>query len=154
MSYFTESILEQATLDILSELGYTTLNANEERKSYSNIILSDRLQSALTSINPNIPLDTIEEAIRKLTRTDSPSLIENNKQFHKYLTEGIDIEYSTENRIKYDKLWLIDFNNPNNNDFLALNQFTVVENKHNRRPDVVIFINFISGFSIRGYQSN
>ncbi|MBR8828706.1 MAG: type I restriction endonuclease subunit R [Gomphosphaeria aponina SAG 52.96 = DSM 107014] len=151
MSSFTESILEQATLDILSELGYTTLNANEiapdspneERTTYSDIILTDRLQSALISINPNIPFNAIEEAIRKVSRTHSPSLIENNKQFHKYLTEGIDVEYSRENRIKYDKVWLIDFNNPENNNFLALNQFTVIENKHNRRPDVVIFINGI-----------
>lgn len=141
MSFFTESILELATLDFLSDLGYTTLNANQDRQSYSDIVLIDRLQSALISINPDIPFDAIEEAIRKVTRTDSPSLIENNKQFHKYLTEGIDVEYSIEDRIKYDKVWLIDFNNPENNNFLALNQFTVIENKHNRRPDVIIFIN-------------
>jgi len=141
MSSFTEIDLETVTLNLFSDLGYTTKKGNEERKSSSGIILTDRLQSALISINPNIPFDAIEEAIRKVTRTDSPSLIENNKQFHKYLTEGIDIEYSRENRIKYDKVWLIDFNNPENNNFLALNQFTVIENKHNRRPDVVIFIN-------------
>ncbi|TVQ41818.1 MAG: type I restriction endonuclease subunit R [Gloeocapsa sp. DLM2.Bin57] len=141
MSYLTESIVEQATLDILLDLGYTTLNANEERKSYADIVLINRLQSALISINPDIPFHAIEEAIKKITRTDFPSLIENNKQFHKYLTEGVDIEYFTEDRIKYDKVWLIDFNNPENNDFLALNQFTVIENKYNRRPDVVIFIN-------------
>ncbi|MBR8828056.1 MAG: type I restriction endonuclease subunit R [Gomphosphaeria aponina SAG 52.96 = DSM 107014] len=141
MTNFTESILEQATLDILSDLGYTTLNANEERTSSSDIILTDRLQSALIAINPNIPFNAIEEAIKKVSRTDSPSLIENNKQFHKYLIEGVDVEYSRENRIKYDQVWLIDFNNPENNDFLALNQFTVIENKNNRRPDVVIFIN-------------
>lgn len=149
MSTFPESIVEEATLDILSELGYDTLNANEiapdsshsERKTYADVVLRDRLQSALIAINPDIPLDAIEDAIRKITRTDSPSLIENNRQFHKYLTEGVDVEYSQEDGIKYDKVWLVDFKHPENNQFLAVNQLTVVENKNNRRPDVVVFIN-------------
>jgi|GEM_PF-2958064 len=88
-----------------------------------------------------IPPDAIEDAIKNVTRTHTPSLFENNLRFHKLLTDAVDMEYQAENRTIYDKVRLIDFTNPDNNDWLAVNQFTVIENKNNRRPDVVIFIN-------------
>lgn len=138
---FSETVVEDATLAWFELLGYTISTPNEERNSYSDIVLTDRLESALITINPDIPLNAIEEAVKKLTRTDSPNLIENNKQFHKYLTEGIDIECFIDNEIKYKTVRIVDFNNPDNNNFLVLNQLTVTENKHNRRPDIVIFIN-------------
>jgi len=144
-----ELIVEQATLDWFTELGYTTLNArqiapdepNAERQTYSDVILTQRLENALQTINPNIPPSAIEDAIKKLTRIESPNLYENNRRFHKLLTDGVDVNYQKDDRTIYDKVWLIDFHNPDNNDWLALNQFTVIEGKHNRRPDVVIFIN-------------
>lgn len=105
------------------------------------MVLRDRLQTALKIINPNIPNDAIEDAIRKVTQTENPSLYENNRRFHKFLTEGVDVEYQAEDYTKYDKVWLIDFNKPQNNNWLAVNQFMVIENKNNRRPDVVVFIN-------------
>ncbi len=149
MFSFPELIVEQATLDWFTELGYTTLNArqiapdepNAERQTYSDVILTQRLENALQTINPNIPPDAIKDAIKKLTRIESPNLYENNRRFHKLLTDGVDVNYQKDNRTIYDKVWLIDFHNPDNNDWLALNQFTVIEGKHNRRPDVVIFIN-------------
>ena len=150
MSKFTESIVEQATLKWFDALGYSILNASEiapeepnsERQTYADVVLRDRLKTALETINPDIPADAIQDAIRKVTQTETPSLYENNRRFHKYLTDGVDVEYQAEEGYtKYHKVWLIDFQNPDNNNWLAVNQFTVIENKNNRRPDIVVFIN-------------
>lgn len=150
----TESEIEQATLDWFKGLGYSILNGPDiapgelfaERTSYCDVLLEKRVRSALANINPSIPQDAIEDAYRKLTRTihESPLLALNNHRFHKMLTDGIDVEYkNSEGRIVGDKVWLIDFDNPDNNDYLAINQFTVVEGQNNRRPDIVVFINGI-----------
>jgi type I restriction enzyme R subunit len=146
---FTESIVEEATLEWFEQLDYTTLQASEiapdspnpERQTYADVVLLHRLRSSLEKINPKIPADAIEEAIRKITRSETPSLFENNRRFHKFLTDGIDVEYQTSERIVYDQVKLIDFTNPENNDWLVVNQFTVIEDKKQRRPDVVVFIN-------------
>ncbi|MFM6157584.1 MAG: type I restriction endonuclease subunit R, partial [Sphaerospermopsis kisseleviana] len=147
---FTESIIEQATLDWLSELGYTTLNGTEiapdvpqtERQEYNEVILINRLQNALQTINPHIPFHTIQEAIKKITRTETPILYENNRRFHKYLTDGVDVEYQQNGQTQYKQVQLIDFDNIDNNDWLVVNQFRVKETgKTARIPDVVIFIN-------------
>ncbi len=146
----TESIVEEATLTWLEELGYTALNGpniapgepNAERASYSDVVLAGRLRSALARINPDIPSDALDEVIRKITRSDTPNLFENNRRFHKLVTDGVDVEYhANDGRIIHDKAWLIDFSDPGNNDWLAVNQFTVIENNTNRRCDVVIFVN-------------
>src|SRR6266702_1058012 len=146
----TESVVEEATLTWLKELGYTALNGpniapgepSAERASYSDVVLAGRLRSALARINPDIPSDALDEVIRKITRSDTPNLFENNRRFHKQLTGGVDVEYhANDGRIIHDKAWLIDFSDPGNNDWLAVNQFTVVENNTNRRCDVVILVN-------------
>jgi type I restriction enzyme R subunit len=151
MPSFSESIVEQATLEWFEALGYSILNASEVRaglqtrpyqtRPYDDVVLRDRLQNALVTINPDIPADAIEDAIRKVTQTETPSLYENNRRFHKFLTDGVDVEYQADGYTKYDKVWLIDFHKPENNNWLAVNQFIVIENKNNRRPDVVVFIN-------------
>lgn len=138
---FTEGIVEEVTLEWFEKLGYTTHHASEIQRSHTDVILTNRLRESLQTINPNIPPDAIEEAIRKLTRSETPSLYENNLRFHKFLTDGIDVEYQTSERVVYDKVYLIDFNNPDNNDWLAINQLTITEDKKERRPDVVIFLN-------------
>src|SRR5258708_21161589 len=147
---FTESIVEEAALSWFEELGYIVLHGidiatgepNAERSNYSDVILSDRLRSALARINPHIPPSALEEASRKVTRANNPSLLENNRQFHKWITDGVDVQYhATDGRIVHDSAWLIDFTHPENNDWLVVNQFTVIENKNNRRPDIVIFLN-------------
>jgi type I restriction enzyme, R subunit len=144
MSFFTESIVEQATLDWLTELGYTCQPAGEiDRTTYSDVILTRRLENALQTINPDIPPVAIEDAIKKLTRIESPNLYENNRQFHKFLTDGVNVSFTKDGITKHEPIWLFDFANPDNNDWLALNQFTVIEGKHNRRPDVVILLNGI-----------
>ncbi|WP_013320837.1 type I restriction endonuclease subunit R [Gloeothece verrucosa] len=139
---FSESVVEDATLAWFELLGYTVCHASElDRQSYSDIILTDSLQTALKKINPQIPSETLQEVIKKITRSDTPNLIENNLRFHKLLTDGVDVEYQQDGRTKYDKVWLIDFKHPENNQYLAANQLTVTEGKNTRRPDVVIFIN-------------
>ena len=152
MNIVTESIIEQAALDWFKELGYSILNGPDiapselfaERSGYSDVILDRRVRSALTNINPFIPQEAIEDAYRKLTRAihESPLFAANNHRFHKMVTEGVDVEYKDgTGRIIGDKVWLIDFDNPDNNDWLVVNQFTVVEGNSNRRPDMVVFVN-------------
>ena len=148
----TESVVEEAALTWLEELGYAVLSGPDiapgelfsERGSYGDVILEGRLRSALTGINRGIPAGAIEDAYRKLNRTihESPLLYANNHSFHRMLVDGVDVEYRTsDGRIAGDKVWLIDFNNADNNDWLIVNQFTVIEGQSNRRPDVIVFLN-------------
>ena len=145
----TESTVEEATLQWLEGLGYVVLygpeiepeGPREERASFSDVVLIDRLRLALTRINPDIPEETRGEALRKLLRAEHPSLVENNRQFHRYLIDGVPAEYRAEGRIKHDQVWLVDFDHPENDDWLAVNQFTVIEDRHTRRPDIVVFVN-------------
>jgi type I restriction enzyme R subunit len=157
---FTESIIEETSLAWLKDLGYTIVfggdiapeepgaahlrqeqRGRQERENYGEVILAGRLKEALKRINPAVPAEALEDAFRKVTRPGSPSLVGNNRSFHKMLADGIEVEYRFEGRIKGDKVWLIDFKNLENNDWLAVNQFTVLENHINRRPDVVVFVN-------------
>ncbi len=146
----TESEVEEVALDILSELGYKIINGldiapdgiSPERQSYSEVVLIERLKNAVDKFNPDIPEEAREEAVKRLLRSESPKLIANNQHFHKMLVDGVDVEYRRKDgSIAGDKVWLFDFENPENNEFLAVNQFTVIENNNNRRPDIVLFIN-------------
>jgi type I restriction enzyme, R subunit len=146
----TESDIEQATLEWLSSLGYKTLNgltiapgeSATERVSYSNVILQERLRAAIADLNPTIPPEAREEALRKVERIGTPSLTQTNRAFHTMLRDGVPVEYPrADGSIAGDHVRLIDFNNVQNNNWLAVNQFTVVENQQNRRPDIVIFVN-------------
>lgn len=144
-----ETELEQEVLNLLKTQGYITLfgpdigpdGNHPERKSYSDVILTDRLAHAIKRLNPSLPTEQNEEVIKSILRNSAPSLLMNNKDFHIMLTEGVGIEYRTGDRIKGDNVWIIDFQNPKNNEFLAVNQFTVIEDNNNRRPDIVLFIN-------------
>lgn len=148
---YTESDLETATLEWFEEVGYQVIGGpdidpqsdNPERKTFGDVILNDRLHAAITKINPNIPPEAREEAFKKIKNAGhlTSHLISNNKSFHEYLRSGVDVEYRrTDGSIAGDKVWLLDTENVENNDFLAVNQFTVVENK-DRRPDLIIFVN-------------
>ena len=145
----TESEIEQLALDILKELRYKTLygpdisidGTRPERDDYFNSVLIERLMEAIDRLNPQIPKTAQEEALKKVLRDKTPSTIVNNHNFHKLLVDGVDVEYKKAGRIVGDKVWLFDFKNINNNEFLAVNQFTVIENNNNRRPDIVIFVN-------------
>ncbi len=149
---FTESDLEVATLEWLEELGFSIAfgpslapdGEAPERKSYKDVVLVGRLRSAIERINPTIPDEAQEETLKRVVNVaySNPSLLETNHAFHKMLTEGVDVEYRREDgTIAGDKVYLLDTKSVGNNDWLAVNQFTVIENNHNRRPDVVIFLN-------------
>ena len=107
------------------------------------MLLVNRLKLAVNRINPTIPADAREDAIKQIMRLNSPELISNNETFHRMLTEGIKVTYKKNGDTRGDYVWLIDFDNPENNEFLVANQFTVVENNVNKRPDVILFINGI-----------
>jgi type I restriction enzyme R subunit len=148
----TESVVEDAALEWLRGLGYEVLSGltiapgepAAERSDYKQVFLFDRLQTKLEDLNPQIPLEGLQEALRKLRLVNHPTLIENNRAFHRLLVEGVDVEFrNVDGQIVHDKVWLIDFANPEANEFLAVNQFTVEEGHFNRRADVVVFINGI-----------
>lgn len=151
MYNFTEYELEQATVEWFIEMGYDSVYGTDispegqyqEREDYSDVLLDERLKDALRRINRKIPEEAIEEAFRKIKITQSPSLIINNKEFQKMIVEGIDVSYQTKGQTKYDKVWIFDFEDENNNDWLVATQFTVIENRKEKRPDVVVFVNGI-----------
>lgn len=148
MAVISEDNIEQIIIQEFVELGYQYINGTDispdgsmPERDYNEVVLKNRLQEAIAKLNPTIPYEAQEEALRKVLRSDSPELFQNNYQFHKYLTEGVDVEYRKENRIAGDKVWLIDYKNPSNNEFLVINQFTVIEGNTNKRPDVILFVN-------------
>ncbi len=145
-----ESHVEAAALEWFGELGYAVghgphLAPGEpaaERDSFGDVVLVGRLRAAIARLNPSIPADAQEEAFRKVLRVGTPSLTQTNRAFHKMLRDGVDVEYPrTDGSIKGDKVRLVDFGDVEANDWLAVNQFTVIESGHNRRPDIVVFLN-------------
>src|SRR6266566_6536295 len=148
----TESVVERAALDWFRGLGYEVLSGLSiapgepaaERADYKQVLLFDRLQTKLEDLNPKIPLEGLQEAIRRVRLFSHPTLIENNRAFHRLLVEGVAVEFrNREGQIVHDKVWLMDFAKPEANEFLAVNQFTVEEGHFNRRADVVVFVNGI-----------
>lgn len=151
---YTESDLEQAALEWFEELHYEKAYGPDispegeypERRYYHEVILKGRLRDALMRINKHLPREAIEEAIRKIEVPQSPSLLINNKAFHKMITDGIDVEYRTpDGDTRIGKVWIFEKapDRVENNDFLVVNQFTVMENSGEKRPDLVVFVNGI-----------
>lgn len=151
MKFIVEQDIEDAGLEILQDLGYKVIYGPEiapdgsspERKNWDDVVLVDRLRTAIDKLNPDIPNEGKEEAMKKVLRSTSHKLLQNNKVFHKYLTHGVEVEYRHKGRIKGDIVQLFNFEKPKNNEFLAINQFTIIEDKKNRRPDILLFINGI-----------
>jgi len=150
---FAESHVEEAALAWLSELGYATANGLDigpdstkpERASYGDVLLIERVRAAITRLNPGLSEETRAEALAKLRQAETPSLVEENRRLHRYIIEGVPVEVRRpDGTIGGEQVRLIDFgDDPDANDWLAVNQYTVIENKANRRPDVVIFVNGI-----------
>ena len=145
-----ESTVESAALSWLESLGYATVHGSviapgesgAERESYGDVVLVRRLRDAISRLNPAIPSEAIDDAVRKITRPESPTLDANNRTFHRMIVDGVPVEYKApDGRIIGKPLRLVDYENPENNDWLAVNQFTVVEGEFNRRPDLVVFVN-------------
>lgn len=151
MTRITENTIEEFSIELLERLGYQYIYAPDiahdgekpERTSYEEILLTERLQNAIRRINPKVPADSQEEAFKEIQRINSPELLANNESFHRMLTEGINVSYKKDGHDRGDLVWLIDFKNPENNEFIVANQFTVIENGNNKRPDVILFVNGI-----------
>lgn len=152
MSGIAESEVEEAALEWLDTLGWSVLNgptiaygellAERYDPTYRDTILEARVRASLQRLNPALPPDAIEDAYRKLTRTEAPSFIERNRAVHRMLRDGITVEFRRKDgSIAGDQVRVIDFDDVGSNDWLAVNQFTVAEGQHTRRPDIVLFVN-------------
>ena len=145
----TESQIEQYALDILANLGWQILHGPDigpdgvaVERELRQVVLPERLHSALVRLNPHIPESSLHEAMRRLTQISKPSLIENNHEFHQLLVAGVPVQYRTPSgEVKHDIVRVVDFNSPKNNDFAAVNQLTVLQGDYKRRPDIVLFVN-------------
>ncbi|MHB8059853.1 MAG: type I restriction endonuclease subunit R, partial [Gaiellaceae bacterium] len=147
-----ESVVEDAALAWLEDLGYTilhgpeigpdTLTAERSDPSYREVVLEGRLGNALSRLNPDLPPEALEDAFRKLTRVDAPTLLERNRALQRMLVDGVNVEYRrADGSIAGAQAQVLNFEAPERNDWLAVNQFSVAEEQHLRRPDVVLFVN-------------
>lgn len=144
----SEDHIEQILIQELAELGYSYIlggvispDGLYAERTFQEVVLKERLRAAIAKFNPTIPYDAQEDALKKVLRSDSPELVMNNYTFHRYLTEGVDIEYRKGDRIVGDKVWLVDYSQVEANEFLAVNQFTIIEGNQNKRPDLILFVN-------------
>ncbi|MGV8168817.1 MAG: type I restriction endonuclease subunit R [Candidatus Nanoarchaeia archaeon] len=147
----TEEDLERAALEMFAEQGYDVVNGLDiapdgtkpERESYQDVVLVERLRAAINRVSDNkhLPDEAKERAIKQVLRSQSDKISMNNHVFHGMLVNGVDVDFRKDGKVVYDKVWLIDRKNIDKNEFLAVNQFTIIENNINRRPDIILFIN-------------
>ena len=150
MTTITEADVEEAALDWLTGLGWQVAHGPDiapdtpsaERDDYGQVVLERRLRDALAELNPGLPPSALDDAFRKLARPDGSTLEARNRAFHRMLVDGVTVEHrDSEGRIRGAQVQIIDFDSPSSNDWMAVNQFTVTENRNTRRPDVVLFVN-------------
>ena len=149
MAYLSESVVEQAALDWFRGLGYDVVGGPDMppgpqslRKSYADTIFPSVVRGALDRLNPNLPTDALDDAFRRLTRPEGSNLEARNRAFHRLAVDGVTVEYrDAGGSIRGTPVRMFDFEQPSNNDWLVVNQFTVVEGNHERRPDIVLFVN-------------
>ena len=150
MTTITEADVEQAALDWLSALGWKVAHGpdiapdtpNVERSDYGQVVLGQRLRDALAELNPSLPASALDDSYRKLIRPEGSTIEARNRAFHRMLVEGVAVEYRADGgALRRAQAQVIDFDNPANNDWLAVNQFTATENRNTRRPDVVLLVN-------------
>jgi type I restriction enzyme R subunit len=146
----TESVVEQAALAWLESSGWKIVSGPAispgepaaERERWANVVLKTRLRDALARLNPGLDAGPVDDAFRKVLRSERPDLVAGNRAFHLALINGVAVDARTDDgTIRGQTVRLVDFENPSNNHWLAVNQFTVVEQKHERRPDIVLFVN-------------
>ena len=151
MSRLTESAIEEFAIKMFERLGYSYVYAPDiapdgekpERTHYGEVLLAGRLAQALKRINPKLSPAMLQDALKEVQRISSPELLANNEAFHRLLTEGVKVSRQQDGNQRGDLAWLIDFDHPENNEFVVANQFTVIENHQNKRPDLVLFVNGI-----------
>ncbi|MBK2111277.1 type I restriction endonuclease subunit R [Francisella tularensis subsp. novicida FSC159] len=144
-----EDNIESYAIDLFKSEGYNYIYApdvapdtdNPIRTTFSDVVLENLLRDKLLEINPQIEPNLIDDAIKKLLRTSSDELLADNELIHQYITQGIKVEYTKDGATRGEIVKLIDFDNPSNNDFTVMNQFTIIENDNNKRPDLIIFVN-------------
>jgi len=150
VSGITESVVEEACLDWFRALGYATAygpdigpdGLHEERSSWEDVILVGRLRDAVARINPALPHDAVDQVVATVLRAESQNPLAENLRLHRLLTEGVAVEHRTaDGSIRHALAWLVAFEDPQRNDWLVVNQFTVLEAGRHRRPDVVVFCN-------------
>ena len=151
MTSLTESAIEDFAIKLFERLGYDYIYAPDiapdgdkpERSRYDEVLLVGRLESALKRINPKLSPALLQAALKEVQRISSPELLANNEAFHRLLTEGVPVSAHKDGDERGERVWLIDFAKPENNEFVVANQFTVIENHQNKRPDLVLFVNGI-----------
>jgi len=144
MSGIFESNVEEFVIELLQGQGFKYLSPEEqeiERPDLSEVVLKKRLRRAIDTLNPDISEVAREQAFKQVLNLPTQNLIDNNEAFHRLLADGIEVEYLSDQGVKGDKVWLVDFDDVNNNEFVVCNQFTVTQNNINKRPDVVLFVN-------------
>ncbi|MFT4046567.1 MAG: type I restriction endonuclease subunit R [Solimonas sp.] len=150
MAFLSEAEIERSVLELLQTLGWATTSDDfigpdgkaPERESHDAVVLHQRLADAVARLNPHLPPEARMDAIRKLTQSELPNLLEENRRIHTLLIEGVDVEYDAEDGVlTAGKARLLNFDTPDNNDWLAVRQFVVINAQVNRRPDVVLFVN-------------
>ncbi len=151
MKPITENHIENLAIETLRSFGWEYIYGlaiapgaeQQERENYEHIILTERLRKAVAVLNPHIPETAREQAVQKVLRIYSPDLLHNNETFHEYLVEKIKIPYQQEGYERSYEVALLDFENVLNNEFAVINQYTIIENGVNKRPDVLLFVNGI-----------
>jgi len=150
MPFITEAELEEHLLKQLKEIGYTIKTEEEVgpdgthplRESHDEVILKKNLAQAINNLNPDLPDEAKQDALRKITQSELPNLLAENRRIHKLITDGVDVEYyAKDGTLTSGKVKIIDFETPSNNEWLAVSQFVVINGQNSRRPDVVVFIN-------------
>jgi type I restriction enzyme R subunit len=149
MTKLNESAIEALAIELFEQLGYSAIHAPDispdgnhpERTRYDEVLLTGRLEKALQRINLGMTATVLQAALKEIERIHSPELLTNNETFHRLLTEGVKVSTQHEGHERGDIVWLIDFENPGNNEFVVASQFTVIENNQNKRPDLVVFVN-------------
>jgi type I restriction enzyme R subunit len=144
----TEDHIEQSTLETLQQMGWQALHGPDigpdgsSEREYRDTVLNHKLAGALIRLNQGVPQSALDEAFRRIVRVDRPTLLENNHEFHTLLTEGVPVEYRDyTGETKHDLVRVVDFDNHEANDFIAINQLTVLQGDYNRRPDIVLYVN-------------
>lgn len=149
MPTLTEFKIEEFAIGLLQSEGYRYLygpdiapdGPDAQRTSFEDVVLINSLRESVYKINHTLPKDVCDEAINQVLRIASPDLLANNETFHRMMTEGISVSVHKDGAERGELVWLVDFENPYNNDFVVINQFTVIENGQNKRPDIVLFVN-------------
>ncbi len=141
MTKITENHIELFAIELFEKLGYSYVYAPEMERNFDEVLLKDRLINAVEKINPSLPQSAIEDAIKQIERIKSSELLSDNETFHKLLVEGVKVDIQRDGITRGEIVHLVDFDDVNNNDFVVANQFTIIENGHQKRPDIILFVN-------------